>query len=483
VAGKIDDVALSETHASDPSITLPSGTAIRTPGLEIGKTFRGLKIRGLLGQGAMGQAYLASHVSLRVPVVIKLFRQAGSDPLSEAHLAARIGSPWVVPVLDAGIEQGMPYVMQRYVDGIDLDELLAIHEAADRSIPVATLVRYAVHVFHGLSAIHVAGVVHRDIKPPNLFLAGSGDAMVGDLGIAVDPTGTHQAAVAGTPLFIAPELWTGGHASVRSDLYSAGATLHLLWQRKPPFAAGSAMELARLHCDEPYVPPKSTDPVGAYFGAVLARLLSKNPEDRPESALAAARTLERIASPAPELRGHDDGVANVGNVMIHIEHRRIATATTDVIVSAANETVDMDTGVSGALRKAGGDEILAELRTHGPQTMGRVTWTKGGKLKCTDIAHAVAAAGGAICIQRTVLRTLFEAERRGHRSITFPALGTGVGGVPHGLSARLVLEAIRTFASFAPRHTRSIRIALPTPETLAQWTTGLLALDADAVHR
>jgi eukaryotic-like serine/threonine-protein kinase len=478
VGGDTDDVALSDTRASSSAATQP----IAIPSLQVGKMFRGLKIRSLLGAGAMGQAYLASHVSLRIPVVIKLFHNAGPDSLSEAHLAARIGSPWVVPVLDAGIEQGMPYVMQRYVDGIDFDELLAIHDAADRHIPVATLVRYAVHVFHGLAAIHVAGVVHRDIKPPNLFLAGSGEALVGDLGIAVDPTGAHHAAVAGTPMFIAPELWTGGHATARTDLYSAGATLHLLWQRKPPFIAGTAMELARLHCDEPYIVPVTTDPAGAYFGAVLARLLTKDPVGRPESALSAARTLERIATPPPEMRGHDDGIAHVGNVAIALEHKDIATAATDVIVSAANETMEMDTGVSGALFRAGGPEILAELRTHGPQTMGKVTWTGPGRLRCKAIAHAVAAAGGAICIQRAVLRTLFEAERRGYRSVTFPALGTGVGGVPHGFGARLTLEAIRTFASFAPRNCRSIRIALPTPETLAQWTTGLLALDADAVQ-
>jgi O-acetyl-ADP-ribose deacetylase (regulator of RNase III) len=80
-----------------------------------------------------------------------------------------------------------------------------------------------------------------------------------------------------------------------------------------------------------------------------------------------------------------------------------------------------------------------------------------------------------------VLRTLFEAERRGFRSITFPALGTGVGGVPHGLGARLMLEAIRTFASFAPRHTRVITIALLDDDSLAAWSTGLLALDVEAV--
>jgi len=72
-----------------------------------------------------------------------------------------------------------------------------------------------------------------------------------------------------------------------------------------------------------------------------------------------------------------------------------------------------------------------------------------------EVAHAAAALEGAICVQRAVLRTLFEAERRGHRSITFPALGTGTAGVPHGLGARLMLEAIRTFASFAPKYCRS----------------------------
>ncbi len=141
----------------------------------------------------------------------------------------------------------------------------------------------------------------------------------------------------------------------------------------------------------------------------------------------------------------------------------------------------MKVGVAGAIRKAGGDELEAEAKEQGPLTMGQVVWTHGGKLGCKEVAHAVAALDGAICIQRAVLRTLFEAERRGHRSITFPALGTGVGGVPHGLGARLVLEALRTFAEFAPRSCRSIRIALLTPEAMTAWSTALVALDADAV--
>jgi serine/threonine-protein kinase len=470
-----DDVSLSETVAN--TVVADEVT------LEPGQLFRGLKIRALLGAGAMGNAYLASHANLRAPVVIKLFRVSGSDPLAEAHLAARVVSPSVVPVLDAGVEQGVPYVIQRYVDGIDLEELLAIHAAASHSIPVSMLVRIAVHIFHGLSAVHIAGVVHRDIKPPNLFLAGSGDALVGDFGIAVDPNAAHRPEVAGTPMFIAPELWEGQPATPRTDLYSAAATLHLLWQRQAPFSAPTALELAKMHCEMPYTPPITADPVGAYFGAVLARLLNKDPTARPESALGTARMLERIATPPPELRGHRDGVARVGDLIVQLDKRDICTAKTDVIVSAARETLEMRRGVASALRHVGGDDIERDALAQGPITIGQVVWTKGYALHAKEIAHAAAAFDGVICIQRAVLRTLFEAERRGHTSITFPALGTGVGGVPHGLGARLLLEAIRTFAAFEPRHCRSIRLALPTDEAIAAWSTALVALDADAVLR
>jgi O-acetyl-ADP-ribose deacetylase (regulator of RNase III) len=471
------------TVADATPIGTPAGAPANHVELARGSMFRGLRIRSLLGAGAMGDAYLASHASLRTPVVIKLFKtQLGADPLAEAHLAARVVSSQVVPVLDAGVEQGLPYVMQRYVDGIDLEELLAIHAAAGRALPMPVLLRIAVDVLHGLSAIHVAGVVHRDIKPPNLFLAGSGEALVGDFGIAVDQAPVDCESVAGTPMFIAPELWGGAPATPRSDLYATAATLHLLWQRRPPFVAETVVELADLHRDTPYVVPQCDGPVAAYFGAVLARMLAKAPGERPESALGVARQLTRIATPRPELRGHRDGTSRVGDIVVHVEQRDLCTATTDVIVSASNEVLTMRQGVAGALRIAGGDAIEDEARAQGPITMGQVVWTGPGKLACKAIAHAAAALDGAICIQRAVLRTLFEAERRGYASITFPALGTGIGEVPHGLGARLLLEAIRTFAAFSPRKVRAIHVALPSVEAVAKWTTAQVALDADAGH-
>ncbi len=471
-----DDVALDQT-----AMVTPGGSFGDAVELLPGQLFRGLRIRSLLGAGAMGDAYLASHAHLKTPVVVKLFKISATDPLAEAHLAARIVSPQVVPVLDAGVEGGVPYLVQRYVDGIDLDELLAIHRALDRSIPVPTLVRIAVDVFRGLSAVHVAGVVHRDIKPPNLFLAGSGESLVGDFGIAVDPTAAHGTEVAGTPMFIAPELWDGLGATPRTDLYSAAATLHLLWQRRAPFDGTTLLELARCHREQAYVPPACTDPVAAYFGAVLARLMQKDPTQRPESALGTARMLERVLLAPPELHGHDDGVSRVGDLVIQLEQVDICKTRADVIVSPANEQLDMRKGVAMALRMVAGDELERDAKREGPLTMGQVAWTAAHGLPCQAVAHAAAALDGAICIQRAVLRTLFEAERRGYRSIVFPALGTGVGEVPHGLGARLMLEAIRTFAAFAPRNVRSIRIALLLDEALAAWTTALTQFDADTV--
>jgi O-acetyl-ADP-ribose deacetylase (regulator of RNase III) len=279
-------------------------------------------------------------------------------------------------------------------------------------------------------------------------------------------------------MFIPPELWRGEPATPRTDLYSAAATLHLLWQREAPFVAGELAELARMHKEEPYRVPACTDPIAAYFGTLLARLMTKDPAARPESAAGTARMLERIATPPPELRRHTDETAHVGDVLVQLEERDLCAAKTDVIVCAAKESLEMRSGVAGALAHVAGEELEREAMAQAPINMGQVVWTGPGKLHCKEVAHAAAAVDGAVCVQRAVLRTLFEAERRGHHSITFPALGTGKGDVPHGLGARLVLEAIRTFAAFEPRHCRTIRIALVTPEAMNAWRTGLVAFDA-----
>jgi O-acetyl-ADP-ribose deacetylase (regulator of RNase III) len=133
----------------------------------------------------------------------------------------------------------------------------------------------------------------------------------------------------------------------------------------------------------------------------------------------------------------------------------------------------MRVGVANAQRRAGGDDIQTEAMDQAPAAMGDVVWTNAGGLDARWVAHAVSALAGAVCLQRCTLRVLFEAEARGARRVVFPAIGTGVGEVPMAQGAKLVLEAIRTFAGLGETALDTIAIALFDDDSLDQWTTVL----------
>src|ERR1051326_988189 len=220
-----------------------------TTPLAVGTTFRGLRIHGLLGRGAMGAAYLASHPVLRTPMVIKLFESVDHAELfSEARLAARVRSPYVVEPTDAGVENGLAFVTQRYVDGIDLNELITSVGRLRRFVPVGIVAKMMADAARGLHAVHQAGVIHRDVKPSNLFLRGDGICSVGDFGIAVDRARDHGIqSLVGTPPFMAPEQWRAEPIDRRTDLYALGATTHLMVTGEPPFFGATIKELAAAH--------------------------------------------------------------------------------------------------------------------------------------------------------------------------------------------------------------------------------------------
>jgi O-acetyl-ADP-ribose deacetylase (regulator of RNase III) len=445
---------------------------------EPGATFHGLKVHSRLGEGGMGAAFLASHPVLRMPLVIKTFKvSVGAQIFREAHLAARVSSPHVVAVLDAGVEDGVPFVVQRYVDGIDLEELLGAQRRIGRRLPVSAVCRLVLDAAAGLQAIHQSGVVHCDVKPANVFLCGNGLAALGDFGIATESRQRDESnRILGTPHFMAPEQWNQAAIDRRTDLYALGATAHMLATNETAFRGDSAIQLGIAHVSAPYAPPPPRDPREAYLFSVVERLMRKRADDRYPSAEAVARDLAVVGTALPRVRVRDERRAQMGEVRVELFTGDLAAHVADVIVNAANVQMVMDAGVARALRERGGAEIEAAALAHAPVAMGEAVWTTAGALQAQWVAHAVAALEGAMCVQRAALRVLLEAEARRCESVAFPALGTGIGDVPMALGAQLLLEAVRTFASLEPEHVRDVRVVLYDDPALAAWSEVLSSM-------
>ena len=434
------------------------------------RVFRGLRVHSQLGAGGMGTTWLASHPVLRVPFVVKRFQPQAATAealFREAAFAARANSPFVASVVDAGVEQGEPFVVQRYVDGLDLEELVRRFGALGRPMPLGVVVRAVADAARGLHAIHQAGVVHRDVKPANLFLSGGGETLVGDFGIAVEARAPSLGeGLAGTPPFMAPEQWdplAPERVDRHADVYALGVAAHRLATGAFPFVASDLRGYRDAHLTTLYTPPRSTEPRAAYFFAVVERALAKSPAQRWPNADAFARALATIAERPPFPERIEDGV-RFGDLSVRLLHTDILEAVErlqpQVVVCAANDALRMRAGVADVLRGAAGDAVELEAATHAPAALGDVVFTSAGQLKALWMAHAVAAVEGAFCLQRCVLRLCLEAEARGAERIVMPALGTGIGRVPHELAAKLLFEALRTFASLRPRVVRSVDLAL-----------------------
>ncbi|MBD0326727.1 MAG: protein kinase, partial [Pyrinomonadaceae bacterium] len=347
------------TATTIPSRTMSSSDA---PRLRIGEQFRGLHVHSILGEGAMGTAYLASHSVLQMPLVIKTFRATIEENIfQEAHLAARVSSPHVVSVHDAGYEAGIPFIIQRYIDGIDLAELVDHMQHAEWRLNVNMICRMLIDVAKGLHAIHQAGVIHRDVKPPNLFLCGSGLATVGDFGVAFDllKQDTTQLS-AGTPRCMAPEQWQRKALGRYTDIYALGATAHLLATKKYPFEDETLEELHDAHLHREYVPPDADGPGEAYLFSVIERSLRKRPDERYSNAGELARVLKVVAEPMPHLRCNSENEARAGNVSVELIVGNLAEQEGDVIVNAANQQLTMNLGVANALRLAAGQSVEDE---------------------------------------------------------------------------------------------------------------------------
>ena len=258
-----------------------------------------------LGEGARKRVYLATDRRLDREVAVAVVKTDGLDEIGlqrvrrEAKAMARLGDhPHIVTVHDISEEEGRPLIVSQFMGGGSLDELLARSEG--RRLPVDDAIRIAAEITRALEHAHAAGVVHRDLKPGNVWLTESGTAMLGDFGLAValDRSRlTSEGMMVGTVAYMPPEQATGRDPDVRADLYALGCVLYEMLCGRPPFIGDDAVAVISQHINTPPVAPtwhRSDLPPG--LEQLVLDLLAKPPEDRPQRATEVRTRLDTIST-------------------------------------------------------------------------------------------------------------------------------------------------------------------------------------------
>ena len=272
--------------------------------LGVGKTFAGrYQVERLLGRGGMGVVLLVRDVQLEEEVALKVIRtELASIPAfldrlkQEIRLARKITHRYVLRIHDFGESDGIPFVTMEYLRGTTLRELL---EGRGR-LPLPLVLRIARQVAEGLEAAHLVGVVHRDIKPANVLFDTRGDAKIMDFGLAAPTTGAvpgDAENLIGSPRYMSPEQIRGGRVDARTDLYALGVMLFELCSGSPPFESPRIEDLLALHLEaRPPELAEAAPEIPPDLGLLVARLMEKRPEDRPQSAAEVVEILKALAS-------------------------------------------------------------------------------------------------------------------------------------------------------------------------------------------
>ena len=266
-------------------------------------------LEAVIGVGGLGSVYRATHQKLQRPVAVKLLHETfGQSQIQrgrfarEAKALAALQHPNIVAVLDYGVSEARPYLVMELLEGETLSQRL--HEGP---LPIETALQTVQQLLEALSFMHRARLVHRDVKPSNVFLIRTPDGhervKVLDFGLAKftatpmmvnsDPTLTRDGAILGTPAYMSPEQATGEIVDARSDVYAVGVILFRMLSGRLPFE-GDAIQQVRSHLIAP-VPPLNRpypDPeLDIALEALIGRAMAKRREDRFSDAGQMLRTL------------------------------------------------------------------------------------------------------------------------------------------------------------------------------------------------
>ncbi len=322
-----------------------------------------------VGRGGVGIVYRAKDEVTGEPVALKVIALPGVDAGEEARfrregrVLAGLRHPGIVQVVAFGqLDDGQPYIAMEWLEGEDI-----VQRQRRSRLPLVACVFAAADIAEALAAAHAAGIVHRDVKPSNVFLVGSSAAggedfrvKLVDFGVAAaeDAKLTRTGAIVGTPAYMAPEQARGdGEVDGRADLYALGATLFEMITGRPPHVGPTPIAiLARLVTT--HAPRLSEVFINApqRLDEIMARLLATAPADRPASATEVARELREIAI---ELQGDEAGGMTRGFAAAELA---TASSTTDKSGGTRLVTTIVATRVpKGAVRA----RLLTHLRARG----------------------------------------------------------------------------------------------------------------------
>ncbi|MFN0010388.1 MAG: serine/threonine-protein kinase [Phycisphaerales bacterium] len=288
------DSTLPGPGLSDPVPTGPA--ADLTSGTLLAGRYR---IVAPLGKGGMGEVYRADDLTLGTTVALKFLPSAlAADPLrlerfrAEVRLARQVAHPNACRVFDIAEVDGRVFLAMEYIDGEDLSSLLRRIGRLPREKAVET----ARQVCFGLAAVHDAGLIHRDLKPANIMMDGRGRARLTDFGLASHGDLSGRAALAGTPLYMAPEQMAGVAADKQSDIYALGLVLFELFTGRHAHglnqtATWADLQRAHLSSTPASTPSAIVQDIDPAAERIILRCLERDPARRPRSVMAVAAAL------------------------------------------------------------------------------------------------------------------------------------------------------------------------------------------------
>lgn len=281
------------------------GRRPETPSVPLPETLGGgrYRVTGVLGEGARKWVYRAVDARLEREVAVAVVKTGALDDETrrrierEARSTARLGDhPLIVTVHDVGDDDGRPYIVSQLMPGGSIADLLL--EAPQGRLAIADVLRIGEQVATALAHAHTHAVVHRDLKPANVWLTADGTAQLGDFGLAVpidQSRLTAEGLVVGTVAYLAPEQALGHVPDGRADLYSLGAMLYEMVCGRPPFLGDDAVSIISQHLNTPPIAPSwHRSDVPPALEQLVVALLSKRPEDRPDTATKVAAELRRV---------------------------------------------------------------------------------------------------------------------------------------------------------------------------------------------